>query len=269
VINSAIDKKIEHLYHYQPFNNEYISDLLLNHRIKFSNPATFNDPWDCRLNFAKRILDDPKIYKDNVDYAIDIQRRHYEIPEIELARRAQKLLEDRPFLEARIDEISIAMNDAITKDYRVYCMSTKPDSSLMWAHYSKHDGVCFGFKTQSKVFCSALEVTYAKEYPQLNPAENDECKFLRDVLFTKAEEWGYECEFRLIGKESNTESFLSLSDGFLTFEPTDLQFVVVGSLMHDDQVQVLREILTKRRVPVTLLKAFPEKEKYNLVLQKL
>lgn len=269
MINSVVEKNIPHLYHYQPFNKEYIADLLLNNRIKFSNPATFNDPWDCRLNFSKHILDDPEIYKENVDYAVDVQRRLLSIPESELAIRAKKLSEDRSFLEARIDEMSIAMNDAITKDYRVYCMSSKPDSALMWAHYSKHDGVCFGFKTKSIVFCSALEVSYAKEYPQLNPAENDECKFLRDVLFTKAEEWGYECEFRLIGKESNTENFLSLSEGFLNFEPTDLEFVVVGSLIDDSQVKVLNEILIKRKAPVTLLKAVPDKEKYNLVLQQL
>ena len=138
------------------------------------------------FEFSKRILDDPKIYKENVDYAIDIQRRYFRIQESELALRAKKLSQDRSFLEKRIDEISIAMNDAITKDYTVYCMSCKPDSSLMWAHYFKYDGVCFGFKTKSKVFCSAWEVTYSKEYPQLNPVENDDCKFLGDVLFTKA-----------------------------------------------------------------------------------
>ena len=269
MINSVIDKKIEHLYHYQPFNAGYISDLLLNHRIKFSNPVTFNDPWDCRLNFSKRILDDPKIYKENVDYAIDIQRRHFSIQESELALRAKRLSEDRALLEDRIDEISIAMNDAITKDYRVYCMSSKPDSSLMWAHYSKYDGVCFGFKTKSKVFCSALEVTYSNEYPQLNPAENDDCKFLRDVLFTKAEEWHYESEFRLIGKENNSENFLSLSGGYHSFEAADLEFVIVGSLIDENQLRDLKEILSRRIMPVTLLKVIPEKEKYNLALQKL
>lgn len=270
MIKTAINKEIPCLYHYQKFKEEYIADVLLRNRIKFANPSSFNDPWDCRINFSKQLLDNPEIYKANVEYAIDMQRRYLRLSEPELTSRREQLMTDRAFMEARIDEYTQGMNDAINKDYRVYCFSSEPDNFLMWAHYTgNHKGLCFGFKTASNVFSEAMEVTYSELYPQLDPAENDENKFFRDALLTKAEVWCYEKEFRLIAKESDSESFFTLENGYLSFDPADLVSVIVGCSASENDIQVLKKILNERKLPVELFQARPASDRYSFVIQDL
>jgi hypothetical protein len=38
-----------HLYHYQSFDVERLTPILLESKLYFSRPSSFNDPWDCRL----------------------------------------------------------------------------------------------------------------------------------------------------------------------------------------------------------------------------
>lgn len=276
MIYSAKDKNIPFLYHYQKFNEEYIADLLLNDRIKFSNPSGFNDPWDCRLNFSKVLLENPEIYSANVEYATDLLRRHSATPEDELVKKAKELRTSKSLMEARFDEFSVGMNDAIIKDYRVYCLSTDPTNHLMWAHYAKdsdgkdaHKGVCFGFNTGNPIFSEALEVTYTENYPQLNPAEEDGCKFLRDVLFTKAKEWEREREYRLVAKENDSEEFFILNDGYLSFNSQNLACVIVGCSMPESDIQKLKSIIVSRKDHVDLFQVHPAKEKYSFEIRKI
>jgi len=39
------------LYHWEKFCEERLNSLLRDKRIYCSNPASFNDPWDCKLHF--------------------------------------------------------------------------------------------------------------------------------------------------------------------------------------------------------------------------
>src|SRR5260370_20842940 len=43
--------KVNRLFHYQQFNAHWLRTRLLEDKIWFSNPAAFNDPWDCRPFF--------------------------------------------------------------------------------------------------------------------------------------------------------------------------------------------------------------------------
>ena len=61
-MRTVIQAGVPTLFHYQPLRLEYVSDVLLQHRIKFSDPRTFNDPWDCRPRFSKSVLNDPAGY---------------------------------------------------------------------------------------------------------------------------------------------------------------------------------------------------------------
>jgi hypothetical protein len=148
---TAIEAGVKTLFHYQKFHSDYVADVLLGNRIRYSDPRTFNDPWDCRPRFSKSVLNDPAAYERHVKYAIHIQRRILRISEAELARREKILRADRVFMEARIDECTQAMSEAVGEQYRVYCLSSLPDNFLMWAHYTdSHKGVCFGFETRRR-----------------------------------------------------------------------------------------------------------------------
>jgi hypothetical protein len=114
-----------------------------------------------------------------------------------------------------------------------------------------------------------LEVNYSELYPQLDPSENDENKFFCDALLTKAKQWSYEKEFRVIAKEGDSENYISLESGFLSLNPTDLVSIIVGCLVTADDIQTLKKILKERKSSVELYQVRPASDRYSLVIQDL
>ena len=45
--NTAATMGLDRLYHYQPFDPDRLSKIILDKDLYFSNPEDFNDPWDC------------------------------------------------------------------------------------------------------------------------------------------------------------------------------------------------------------------------------
>ena len=267
---TSIDGGIETLFHYQVFNRDHIAEVLLNNRIKFSNPATFNDPWDCKPCFSKTLLSNPKIYKKHVEYFTDLGRRILRLPEEELERRKLILESNRNFMEERIDECTDAMRQGIEKEYRVYCLSTLKDSALMWAHYTdKHTGICLGFKTKANTFCGALRVDYPKDYPLIDLTAEDERELLEKSLLTKANDWSYEQEYRLIAKEGQATDFLVVHDGFLTLDPEELQELTVGCLIDENDLIAIRKLIKASKRDIAVYRASPSKEHYSLVMDRI
>lgn len=270
VIQTAVLAGKKRLYHYQPLRLNYLEDVLLRNRVKFSDPQKFNDPWDCKPTFSKSILDDPSVYKRYVDYAIDLQRRHFGIDEAELLERRKALNSDRELMETCIDELSAAMHEAIFKDYRVYCMATRPDNFLMWAHYSRsHSGICLGFDTHSELFCGALRVSYLESYPMIDFSSEDEMKLLHDTLLVKGKHWSYEEEFRVIAKEGMTEEFISLRNGFVDFIPETLTSITLGCYVDEKNIDAIQEILAQSGTRPSLFQVRPKPDEFRFIRRRL
>lgn len=265
---TAREADIEQLFHFQSFNVAYVEDVLLKHRIKLSDPRTFNDPWDCRPRFSTSLLDDPKIYVRHVEYLTELGRRKFDLAEPELKRRANKLRNDRPFMESLVHQMTADLHTAIANQYRVYCLSTGADNALMWAHYTKdHEGICLGFATASETFCGCLEVTYSETYPDIDLTTNDHAGFLRDTLLTKAACWSYEDEYRFLAKEGCTDQFIAARDGFVSFAPQDLRIVIAGCRMTDENLNSLRRIIKARKPCIPLFQAQPATDRYALHIE--
>src|SRR5580698_1814969 len=77
-IRIAAQAGFKSLYHYQDFkvdlklDVERVTDILRNHRIYCSNPADFNDPWDCKPFFDPDLTDDPAIRAKTVEYVVAV-----------------------------------------------------------------------------------------------------------------------------------------------------------------------------------------------------
>jgi hypothetical protein len=63
---------LDRLYHYQKFHPEHLSHLLLNQRVRCSDPTTLNDPWDCRPWFDPDAMDDPEVTEQFIQYIFAI-----------------------------------------------------------------------------------------------------------------------------------------------------------------------------------------------------
>jgi hypothetical protein len=48
---SALENRLERLFHYQPYNRVYLENTIQRRLIRFSRASAFNDPWDCKPSF--------------------------------------------------------------------------------------------------------------------------------------------------------------------------------------------------------------------------
>jgi Protein of unknown function (DUF2971) len=87
------------------------------------------------------------------------------------------------------------------KNSNIVCFSAIPNSIRMWAYYTKaHEGICIGYDTSVKPFNITLEVKYKNldnPFDVMAAIKNDPTEIATNITFRKAEEWGFEKEYRI------------------------------------------------------------------------
>lgn len=184
------------LYKYRDFSlnrkGETHLDQLINGTIYFSNPNSFNDPFDCQtpINYLE--------FKNNNEAAMKyIQNGIKKLP----ADIIWKINPDA--LTKNIDFLNKNMADDI-KDlnsrFGIYSLSKIPTNILMWSHYANsHSGFSFGINI-SKINLKGIiaeKVIYERKYPVISPNETNE-NIITKQLLVKSDRWKYEKEYRLI-----------------------------------------------------------------------
>ena len=107
-------------------------------------------------------------------------------------------------------------------------MTPFPDNILMWSHYAdNHKGICLlEFARNNPLICHARPVRYRKEYPEWTPHAIMDGNTIEPVL-TKARDWCYEREFRIIA--SDLEGPTKLYHGtFIKLPPSALTAIIIG-----------------------------------------
>jgi hypothetical protein len=273
MINTAASLHIDRLYNYQSFEKpERLTRIFTERTLYFSKPIDFNDPWDCRPFFNKSKLDDPDEYERTVRWFAQCDRNRNTSRSLEEhLQREQELRANRELLEWSIDQMTSNIERAIQEQYRVYCLSTHPDSTLMWAHYSNSSkGLCLEFAVRNDLFCKALQIEYLPFYPLLKVAEENDKKELRAIL-TKSEVWTYEDEFRLVASEHPFvfPEVPTTKDGFLPFPKDALKSVIVGPLMSTSDRELVRSIVRGSGWNIALKVASPVPDRYKLEIKML
>lgn len=241
--HTACSDGIDRLYHWERFDDAWLRRLLNDRTIYCSDPATFNDPWDCKPYFNTKLLEDPLEHKRHVEWAVYLCRKYnHTMSENDIARMEAQLHADRQLLAANIHKISRDMWGAIAARYRVYCLGPDVDNLLMWSHYAdKHRGICIEFSTHNDIMCSPLRVDYFREFPVVRAYSTDGAENLRPLL-TKADVWEDEREYRLIAQESGNATnheTLKTNNNLLKLPESALLSVIVGCLGPFDEVQSL------------------------------
>jgi Protein of unknown function (DUF2971) len=228
-----VDRKAHpHLYHWQKFNAEHVTTLLRDNVIWFSNPMSFNDPWDCKPYFNSDFVNDPvEVEKHVQSYAAMTRRRRKDITEEFIAQRQKEFRDNPKFLAECVEKISAGIGSEIANRYRVYCLAPDVNNLLMWAHYAEsHKGICLEFSTENEMMCAAQMVEYREEFPVLavyNESEDDNLV----PLLTKSDAWKYESEYRLVAQErsnSTPHDTLMADNNFVKLPKGALKSIIVG-----------------------------------------
>ena len=239
---------VKRLYHYQNLEKpERLARIFTDEALYFSRPRDFNDPWDCRPFYNKSALDDSAYYDRALHWFVHCDRTYNTaLSEEEHIRREQEVRGNRWLLEWMIDQMTADMANVIQERYRIYCLSTHPDSVLMWAHYAAScRGVCLEFSVENELFGGALPVTYLDSYRKADVAATDADENLEPLL-TKSAIWSYEDEFRVIASEypfvfpdvpTTRGDLLALPKG-------SLRSVIVGAAMPASDREIVKTLVT-------------------------
>ena len=266
--NTAATMGLDRLYHYQPFDPVRLSKIVLDKELYFSSPGDFNDPWDCRPWLNVDALADPVVFDRHIDWYIMVSRKHGQnIPENEIQRRANAFRSNPELFIGKMKEISLAIEAEINERYCIYCLSRKPDSELMWAHYSnKHQGICLEFDAGNELFSQAFELSYHEDYPLFDLTTEAEDENIMP-LTTKSAAWDYEAEYRLIAQEEKAaapDDTLIVLKNLIGLPDEALTAIIVGCLAPNSILNAIKELIEQSTSSVKLKRAVRARDQYKL-----
>lgn len=183
------------LYKYQQLTAHSLASLL-NETVWLSKPTSFNDPFDCAITLSKDKL------KESMDHAVSEIARMHHISKEQIANHDKLTPQDENSYEWLRTSLKNTMQEV-----GVLCLSRTPSEILMWSHYAdNHKGFCVEYDCTEGTLLKKLAqpVRYSDSIPALSLANlpsGAENNFLDACIYTKAKQWEYEQEWRVIMHE--------------------------------------------------------------------
>jgi len=263
---TATQQEIKELYHYQGSNIDWLKGTLINNHVHVSNPKNFNDPWDCRPYFDPATVSDPASFTKWRELS---EKWLGELPPDDRSYIEQRLgperRSDQDLVVRIINSITAVVPKIIEERWRIYCLTTHPDSVLMWSHYAdKHSGLCLQFDATEYPAGRAYQVLYRKELPALGPDIFTADKGMAEaVLLTKAIAWRYEDEYRILGRDESFDPAFSIvtKDDSIVLPPGSLKAVIVGC---NAKLEPIRQLVREYAPGLAIRQAVRQPHKYKL-----
>lgn len=257
------------LYRYRPFSTSTL-EMLCHDRLYFANPGTFNDPLDCSpsVECDSSMKEMQGLLSELIHRRVKSEVLNSLGRAWATGLNAVAHADKRAQLEAQRELSEIAYNSkdpfftehatpAVVKqgltirqietelrrhyERGVCCFSTSYASPLLWSHYGdQHQGLCIGYSLNRRPQPNPQRVIYGgkrsirtssliKALIQGDPEAVKELD--RDVLLRKARGWGYEKEWRLIGRQGDQESPLLMKEVIFGLRcPLSVQHAVIRAL---------------------------------------
>jgi hypothetical protein len=205
----------DRFYHYTKYNTA-IDFILTNFTIQFSDPSTFNDPFDCNDKLLK------------INYNGDMIDEVLHNSSMKLSRQKRREVK-RSFTNPKNFQDIIRTE---RQKYKIACFSEHFNETLMWSHYAdKHSGICIGFNFPHK-YDDKFVLCPVKYLNELKPIDGalDVLRVLMYWLTTKSVRWDYEQEIRAI-----TKSKLDSKNEMIRFDPKYIKEIIFGCNVTDTE----------------------------------
>lgn len=245
-------KNVRKLYKYRTYSERSLN-MLKNEVVWAATPESFNDPFDCHLVPGKN--------KNTDDLQNQVFQIISELYPKEEAEKQIKEIKDRnkhkPIVE--IEDKNLTKHFEQAKQMGIFSLSEKKDQILMWSHYADyHKGFCLEFHREDHMHnfldhFMCRPVIYEREYPNLNRTLDH----WEINLYTKAIDWKYEAEWRLVFKKG----------GQLYPNPSPLTGIIFGLKMPEEhKINLLDTIPNKKGI--TFYQAERKPGSFALVINK-
>ncbi|WP_131196045.1 DUF2971 domain-containing protein [Lichenihabitans psoromatis] len=258
----ANQERPDRVYKYRAFSHHTL-DMLVEDRMYFADPGTFNDPLDTKPRLEpdidnsalERVLRILVVQRVEAELKAAAKTIRYKGPKTleHSARQTQsafkRRLEDlhyhatNPEITAA-DPLQLLLAAEVEAellrryDKGIVALGERADCPLMWSHYGdQHNGICIGYSIPADA--SLHRVRYDAEplvkaslvEAMLDGKAGGQAQVDEAVLLRKAPAWRYENEWRLFGDRGAQDNPLELSEVMFGLRcPTPVQFTVFRAL---------------------------------------
>jgi len=247
------------LYHFRHLDGEHrewTKKILTDSILYFSSPSEFNDPYDCKVHYCNRL----SIAQLKEHYYTVMKER---LPSLSRKQCRAQVVQDTKHLKP--DEFISKMTDvmqSIADELGVLSFSATSTNILLWSHYAaNHTGICLKFLAENTIpfFGLAQQVKYEKYYPEVDLLATSHNDQVQAFLLTKAIDWAYEEEWRIIDHENGP--------GIRVFPEKFLLEVIFGARTKQEDKEDVLSWLSKRKYPVQVSQALLCSGTYSLKIE--
>jgi hypothetical protein len=250
MVNNFGDEIPDKLYKYMSWPVEginYTKELIENNAFYLNPVSQMNDPFDEGVEVD---------FKCNKKTFLLEAQKSLRMNEKEKDALCDGIRHDTKFTNISPYLASHSLINRMKNFVGITCFSQNgikdPNNILMWSHYTeKHSGICLVFNTDD-LLQRVHRITYVKEYPILNYYELIENNQTDKIYTIKYAVWEYEGEYRIIGR----------AKGKVRFMENSLKEIYMGCRFKD--VDMLKELLSKRKYPIKLYKTVKDGKKFRL-----
>ena len=203
-------------------NPNYCLEVLKKKEIYLSAPESFNDPFDCCMPYNSEITE------ECVAFGLIKKNKKQGLIHIKSVLD-ETFTEDFKFADEKLPLIEEIKNDfqKYATETNIYCLTEDPLSILMWSHYGmKHQGICLGFKRTphntlgDDDICSPILYSDFFPHPAIEEGFDRPGAFSQSFFYTKARNWEYEREWRLLAERQDGATWAPL--------PGDISCIILG-----------------------------------------
>lgn len=259
------------LYKYRYFDREeYQLQFLKDGSLFCSSPIKFNDPFDSFVKIDYSSATDSGILKK-----LERIIRHSQ-PDLSNGEVYKRVTNDfQSFDKRRLYDKDLHINiiiDQITNHFGVYSLSAAKNNILLWSHYAaSHTGFLIEFNSLPlknflvntyfplKQKHALFEVHYSNKYASINAFSDNYDEELNKAFLTKAKEWSYEKEWRILYYGGANKSIKIP----LSFLPDIVNCVILGYKISKPNEDELIALLQKHNIPIK--KAIQSNEKFEMI----
>lgn len=250
--NKQVLYRYRHLY---GAHRERTKRILTDSVLYFANPTTFNDPFDCKVHFQS-------------SFSVEELKRKYlylmkeRIPDLNRKQRRSKATDDIKAMnpDKFLSQIAAKLQDSVD-NVGVLSFSATDRNILLWSHYAAgHAGLCLKFiaTDHTPFFGLALPVGYVPTCPEINVLGPPD-KLIDAFLLTKAIDWSYEEEWRIIDHHRGA--------GDKVFPAELLVGVIFGARMTAEDKQAVVEWVSESKSPIEMFQASAASGSFSLEIR--
>jgi hypothetical protein len=263
-------------------------DVLEGQRIRFTQPAAFNDPFEFRPCIGSLASQTHlrEYVEQNYGQILERELMEYPIISKELSPEVvvklfvslkSRLPDIFQLLQARLlPSVSSAINSAFNRNLGILCLSEVRDSLLMWGHYTQnHEGFVIGFSQDHPYFSMRRgpedefgylrRVKYSSSRPVVTLADTTGTEWFE----TKSDDWSYEKEWRMMRVLAEAErriETLPYPVCLFSFPADSVAEIIIG-LKASAEVRDRLKTLSKNFPNAKVILAQEHSSQYSLVME--